>query len=69
MRYKLFLEDGDYRDKTTLEPRNMLWADNVYTPEGINVGWDEFYTRDEAMTYYNIELKPVVSNEEIEETE
>ena len=30
----------------------------AYTPEGINVGWDEFNSLEEAMTHYNIELKP-----------
>jgi hypothetical protein len=36
----------------------------AYTPEGINVGWEEFNSKDEAMSHFNIELKPEVSNEE-----
>ena len=58
MIYKLFLEDGDYRDKTTLEGRNIMEVEVAYTPEGINVGWDEFNSLEEAMTHYNIELNP-----------
>ena len=58
MIYKLFLEKGDYQDIDTKEPRNMMEVEIAYTPDGINVGWDEFNSIEEAMTYYNIELKP-----------
>ena len=58
MIYKLFIEDGDYRDITTREGRNIMEVEIAYTPEGINVGWDEFETLEEAMLSYNIELKP-----------
>jgi hypothetical protein len=59
MIYKLFIEDGEYVDKTTGEPRNLMEVEIAYTPEGINVGWDEFDSIEEAMTHYNIELKPI----------
>lgn len=58
MVYKLFLEDGDYRDITTKEGRNLMEVEIAYTPDGINVGWDEFNSLEEAMVSYNIELKP-----------
>jgi hypothetical protein len=58
MIYKLFLEEGLYQDKDTKEPRNMMEANIAYTPEGINVGWDEFNSIEEAMDHYNIELIP-----------
>jgi hypothetical protein len=58
MVYKLFLEEGEYRDITTLEPRNMLKANIAWTPEGTNVGWDTFDTDEEAMAFYNIEKIP-----------
>lgn len=58
MIYKLFLEEGDYQDINTKEPRNMMEVEIAYTPDGINVGWDEFNSIEEAMAYYNIELKP-----------
>jgi hypothetical protein len=58
MVYKLFLEEGEYRDITTLEPRNMLKANIAWTPEGTNVGWDTFDTDEEARAFYNIEKIP-----------
>ena len=67
MVYKLFLEEGQYRDITTLEPRNMLKANIAWTPEGENVGWDTFDTDEEAMEFYGIEFAPeeeiIVSSE------
>jgi hypothetical protein len=63
MIYKLFLEDGIYQDKDTKEPRNLMEVEIAYTPEGINVGWDEFDSLEEAMISYNIELKPKVDEE------
>ena len=64
MIYKLFIEDGDYRDIDTLEPRNMMEVEIAYTPDGINVGWDRFNSIEEAMQYYNIELKPIDEEEQ-----
>jgi hypothetical protein len=63
MFYKLFIEDGDYQDIDTKDPRNIMEVEIAYTPEGINVGWDEFNSIEEAMTHYNIELKPVETEE------
>lgn len=59
MVYKLFIEEGDFLDKTTKEPRNLLWANVAWTPEGENVGWTEFDTLEDAMDHFNLELKPV----------
>jgi len=58
MVYKLFIEDGEYRDRLTKEGRNLMEAEIAYTPEGINVGWDEFNSLEDAIYSYNIELKP-----------
>jgi hypothetical protein len=58
MIYKLFIEDGEYRDRRTKEGRNLVVADIAYTPEGINVGWDEFNSLEDAIYSYDIELKP-----------
>jgi hypothetical protein len=52
---KLFLEEGDYVCKITGEPRNMMIVEIAYTPDGINVGWDEVKDEEEAMNLYNIE--------------
>lgn len=57
MRYKLYDEIGEYKDKTTGEDRNLVYCEIAHTPEGVNVGWDEFSTIEEAINYYNIELK------------
>lgn len=59
MIYKLFNEQGAYQDKDTLEPKNMMEVEIAYTPEGINVGWDEFDSIEQAMDHYNIELIPL----------
>ena len=58
MIYKLFIEDGEFRDITTREGRNIMEVEIAYTPEGINVGWDEFDSLEEAMLSYNVEYKP-----------
>lgn len=58
MIYKLFIEDGEYRDRLTKEGRNIMEVEIAYTPEGINVGWDEFNSLEDAMYHYDIELKP-----------
>ena len=55
---KLFLEDGDYLCKLTGEPRNMMLVEVAYTPDGLNVGWDEVEDEEAAMILYNIERKP-----------
>lgn len=54
MIYKLFNEEGEYVDNITEEPRNLLEATLVYTPEGINVGWVELDNINVAMNYFNI---------------
>lgn len=64
MVYKLFIEEGKYQDKTTKELRNMMEVEIAYTPEGINVGWDEFNSIEEAMEAYNIELRPKLKDED-----
>jgi hypothetical protein len=58
MVYKLFIEEGEYRDKVSLEPRCMLKGNIAWTPEGENVGWDTFDTDEEAMEFYGIERIP-----------
>ena len=55
MVYKLFIEDGEYQDKTTKEIRNLLEANIAYTPDGINVGWTELENLESAMIYFNLE--------------
>ena len=66
MVYKLFIEDGEYQDKTTKEIRNLLEANIAYTPDGINVGWTELENLESAMIYFNLEIKQANSNEDLE---
>jgi hypothetical protein len=57
---KLFLEEGDYLDITTKEPRNMVCAEVVYAPSGEGDDWiGGFQTIEDAMNHFNIELKPI----------
>jgi len=56
---KLFIEEGDYICKETGEPRNMMVVNIAYTPDGINVGWDEVEDEEMAMALYNIERKEI----------
>ena len=42
----------------------MMEVNIAYTPDGINVGWDEFNSKEEAMQHYNIELKPIEDEEQ-----
>lgn len=55
MVYKIFNEVGDYVDAATKEPRNLLSANWAETPEGLNIGWSEFDSLDEAIAHFNLE--------------
>ena len=55
MVYKILNENGDYVDDITKEPRNLLEANWAETPEGLNVGWTEFDSLDEAIAHFNLE--------------
>jgi hypothetical protein len=57
MVYKLFIEDGEYVDVNTDEPRNLLETTIAISPEGVNVGWAEFDNIEQAMEYFNIRKK------------
>lgn len=56
MFYKLHDEAGEYRDKTSLEPKNLLSANEALTPDGLNVGWTELENLETAIDYFNLEL-------------
>ena len=55
MVYKIFNEVGEYVDAITKEPRNLLSANWAETPEGLNVGWSEFNSLEEAIVHFNLE--------------
>ena len=59
MYYKLFNEDGDFLDKTTNEPKNLLWGEVIYSPEGKNPpDWKWFDSLELAMQHFNLKEKP-----------
>ena len=65
---KLFIEEGDYLDIETGEERNLLCAIEVHTPEGESDEWiSGFNTIEDAMKHFNIELKPIPEEEDIED--
>lgn len=57
MVYKLYDEEGDYIDNITGKEVNLCEAETVLSPEGINVGWLDFDTIEDAMEYFNIRKK------------
>lgn len=59
---KLFIEEGDYICNETDELRNMMVVSIAYTPEGINVGWDQVADEEEAMILYNIRRKDIIED-------
>ena len=61
---KLFIEEGEYLDIETQEPRNLMCVEIAYTPEGINVGWTEFDSVEECMEAWGLELKPEPEEDE-----
>lgn len=68
MYYKLFSVDGEYKDKTTGEVRDMMEVDwdsiseeqiqRIYFLGGDSVDWYFFDTIEEAMFFFNVEKKP-----------
>jgi hypothetical protein len=65
---KLFIEEGDYLDIETGEERNLFCAIEVHTPEGESDEWiSGFNTIEDAMEHFNIELKPISEEEDIED--
>ena len=59
MVYKKFQnEKGDYKDNQNMR-YNVLEAHEAYTPQGKNVGWDEFSNRDAALKTYGLIYDPL----------
>ena len=62
---RLFIEEGDYLDIETGEERNLFCVIEVHTPEGEADEWiGGFNTIEDAMEYFNVELKPEPEEEE-----
>lgn len=48
---------------------DILEAHEAYTPEGKNVGWDEFESLEEAASYYGLTYDPFIPEEELDNQE
>ena len=61
MFYKVLIEEGLYREKTTKEVRNLLYGIEIYTPLGLVTienpqDYLFFETIEAALLFYNLEL-------------
>ena len=63
MVYKKFANaEGQYIDAQQAR-WDILEAHEAYTPEGLNVGWDEFESLEEAASYYGLTYDPAEQGE------
>ena len=51
-------EEGNYKDKTGVRFA-VLEAHEVFTPQGKNIGWDEFADMTAALTAYALTYDPL----------
>lgn len=60
---KIQNEQGDYKDSKEVR-FTILEAHEAYTPEGLNVGWDEFENIEEAAKAYGLTYSPLQDEEQ-----
>lgn len=65
MYYKLFNEDGEYREISTGDRKNLMKVEWAETPDGPNVGWKWYDTDEEALL--NFELEEYLEETRIDE--
>jgi len=58
---KIQNEQGSYIDKQQVR-WDILEAHEAYTPQGKNVGWDEFDSLEQAANAYGLKYDPVEVN-------
>lgn len=63
---KIENETGDYINKKKVR-FDILEAHEAYTPEGLNVGWDEYDSIEAAAIAYGLTLSPLPEPIEPEE--
>lgn len=55
---KIQNEQGDYKDKQEVR-YTVLEANEAYTPQGKNVGWDEYASLEAAANAYGLIYDPL----------
>lgn len=55
---KIQNEKGDYKDNQSVR-YDVLEAHEAWTPQGKNVGWDEYPDMDSALEAYGLEYDPL----------
>lgn len=65
---KIQNEEGNYKDVQNVR-WDILEAHEAWTPEGKNVGWDEFESLEEAASYYGLTYDPLNPEEELDNQE
>lgn len=58
---KIQNEEGNYKDEKNVR-FIVLEAHEAWTPEGLNVGWDEYSNLDEALKAYGLIYDPLPEN-------
>lgn len=58
---KIQNETGDYKDANEVR-YDVLEAHEAYTPQGKNVGWDEYENLQAALTAYGLIYDPLQDN-------
>ena len=58
---KIQNETGDYKDANEVR-YDVLEAHEAFTPQGKNVGWDEFADMQAALTAYGLIYDPLQDN-------
>lgn len=58
---KIQHEEGNYKDEQNVR-FIVLEAHEAWTPEGLNVGWDEYPNLDEALKAYGLVYDPLPEN-------
>ena len=55
---KIANEQGDYKDVNDVR-YDVLEAHEAYTPQGLNVGWDEYEDMAQALEAYGLRYDPL----------
>jgi hypothetical protein len=59
---KIANEEGNYKDSENAR-FHVLEAHSAYTPQGLNVGWDEYPDLQSALTAYGLTYDPLPEGE------